>query len=303
MEIRELRYFVQIAKDHSYTHAAEHLYISQPALSKTMKKIEKEFGVTLFITKNNVVNLTEYGKCLYDKAVLILKEFQGISNIVKDTQAEQSGKITIGITPMIGTLWIIDMVVDFCNLYPKVDIKIIDGGSKFIHQELIKGNIDLGICLKGGVQENLEETFLFSSKMIVCTSANNPLAGNENISVGELKDETFNFYGDSSFLSKMIMDRCINAGFKPKINFSTSKVDLIMQFTSRGKGICIIPKPYADRYAMLKLKQIPIAEDFPWTGCLVKNKQMYQSYVCKLFEQYILSKFTMLQEKDSKMDK
>ena len=66
---------------------------------------------------------------------------------------------------------------------------------------------------------------------------------------------------------------------------------MLMQMTSRGVGSCILPRPYAKKYLLPNLKMIPIEGGFPWVGCLVKNKSVYQPYVSHLFEQYVMEYF------------
>ena len=72
MDIRVLKYFVQVAKDQNFTRAAEHLYISQPALSKMIKKLESELGIPLFDIRTNGVYLTNYGEQLFHQVLPLL---------------------------------------------------------------------------------------------------------------------------------------------------------------------------------------------------------------------------------------
>ena len=136
MDIRELRYFVHIVQAHNFSKAAMHLYVSQPALSKMVKKLEEEIGVKLLYRTSHQVNLTDYGKLFYQRALITLQTFDSLQNIVKDTQEEKSGIITIGVTPMIGTMWLVDYIVDFCQKYPSIDIKLNVAGTKILERDL-----------------------------------------------------------------------------------------------------------------------------------------------------------------------
>ena len=127
--------------------------------------------------------------------------------------------------------------------------------------------------------------------MIVCVHTSNPLARHASLEISELKNEPLNFYSNASTLFTQIKERCIQAGFEPKINISSTKVNMLMQMTSRGVGSCILPRPYANKYLLPNLKMIPIEGGFPWVGCLVKNNNVYQSYVSQLFERYVTEYF------------
>lgn len=291
MELRELHYFVQIAKDHSYTLAAEHLYISQPALSKMVKKLEGELDVPLFIINHNGVSLTDYGEMLYTKTVPLLNEFNAIQNFVTDVRGVKSGKLRVGATPMLGSLFLVDIVVDFCKQYPNVELKLTENGSKAIRQQLIDGDIDIGICIVGDKSDYLTDRVLFQDEMVVCLPSSNPLSRYTELEFEQLKNEYFNCYSNASTLYTQITDRCIQAGFEPKINISSSKIGMIIQMTARGKGICILPRPYAAKYPLPGLKLIPIKGSFLWVSCLVKNKTVYQSCVSQLFENFVVEYF------------
>ncbi|MBS1473325.1 MAG: LysR family transcriptional regulator [Oscillospiraceae bacterium] len=291
MELRELRYFVQIARDHSYTRAAEHLYVSQPALSKMMKKLEGELQVPLLDVRSGGVYLTDYGETLYEKTVPLLNEFDALQNFAKDVRCVKNGKLRVGVTPMLGTLYLVDIMVNFCNQYPGVELKLVENGSKEIRRQLMEGNIDIGLCISGDENEYTENTVLFQDEMIVCVHASSPLARHASLEISELKNEPLNFYSSASTLFTQIKERCIQAGFEPKINISSTKVNMLMQMTSRGVGSCILPRPYAKKYLLPNLKMIPIEGGFPWVGCLVKNKSVYQPYVSHLFEQYVMEYF------------
>ncbi len=292
MELRELRYFVQIANDHSYTKAAEHLYVSQPALSKMMKKLESELSIPLFVMKSSGVYLSDYGEMLYDKVVPLLNQFDSLKSFISDVRGLKGGKLRVGVTPMLGTLFFVDVVVNFCNQYPGVELKLSESGSKAVRQQLVEENLDIGICITGDANELLEDTILFQDEMVVCLLRTNPLSAFSSLRFEQLKDECFNMYSSSSTLYTQIFNRCIQAGFEPKINISSSKINMIMQMTAKGKGICILPRPYAIQYLSSGLKLVSLKEPFPWTGCMVKNKTAYQSYVSKRFEAFVMDYFT-----------
>lgn len=294
MDIRELRYFVHIVQAHNFSKAAMHLYVSQPALSKMVKKLEEEIGVKLLYRTSHQVNLTDYGKLFYQRALITLQTFDSLQNIVKDTQEEKSGIITIGVTPMIGTMWLVDYIVDFCQKYPSIDIKLNVAGTKILERDLEKGNLDLafGIIDINKDKDHLNRIILLEDTMSVCMNKTNKLSKMKEISLNNLKYEEFNSYSSGSTLSSMLRKACLENGFEPKIRFSSSNVDMLMQFTAHGKGICIVPRPFANRYKNIpSLIRLPLKNNIPWILCLIKSINRYTPYICSLFELYIIDKF------------
>lgn len=113
MDIKVLKYFVQVAKDQSYTRAAEHLFLSQPALSKLIKKLERELKVPLFRVQKNGVYLTDYGEQFYRRVVPIISAFDSLSAFVETMHSAPVGRLKLGVTPMIASLYVVDIVTNF----------------------------------------------------------------------------------------------------------------------------------------------------------------------------------------------
>jgi len=293
MDIRSLKYFIQVAKEQNFTKAASKLYISQPALSKTIKKLEQEMNMPLFDIRTSGVYLTDYGQFLYDRAIPIIGEFDALSNCVNEVQSMQTGELRIGVTPIIATLYMVDIVVEFSNCWPKIELKLMEHGSKTLRTMLHNGEIDLAVCIDGDYIEGLKDTVLFQDEMVAILSSEHALAHRERLHFEELKDEVFNFYSTSSSLHRQITERCIRAGFIPQKNIVSTKVNFIMRMTENNRGICILPRPYAVHAYQNnpRLKAVPFTEPFPWTGCIVHNELGYQSYLSRFFESYVVDAF------------
>ena len=103
MEIRELKYFVQVAKDGNYSTAAQKLYISQPALSKVIHKLEEEMGFEFFYTFQKRQNLTDFGQAFYEKAVQVISEYDALSETARLEKGIYKGQIFLGFPPVAGT--------------------------------------------------------------------------------------------------------------------------------------------------------------------------------------------------------
>ena len=291
MDIRVLKYFVQVAKDRNFTRASEHLYISQPALSKTIKKLEHELGINLFDIRTTGVQLTDYGQMLYQRAVPLIAEFDALTNFVSDIQAKPVGRLRVGVTPMIATLYTVRFVTEFNERWPDVELQITENGSIALRKQLLDGELDLILCITGDSADGLHETILFEDEMVAVVSGNNPLSQCSSLRFEQLEDQTFNLYSRYATLTRQIEERCIKAGFMPKVNISSSKVNFMLQMTEHNRGICILPRPYAMRGLRDNLKVVSFADPFPWQGCLVRNQNNYRTYLSKLFEQFVIQYF------------
>ena len=296
MELQELRYFIQIAKDKNYTKAAAHLYVSQPALSRSMKKLENEFQVPLFDVRPGGVFLTDYGQLLFDHSVRLISEFNSLKNIVQDVQSFQFGNLNIGVTPMINTLFLEQIVTNFKQMFPDIKLNVIERGNNLLRQQLSDGVLDLVLCIADEPHSALDEQPLFENEMVVCLSESHHLAKNTTISFKELKEEAFNFYTVASTLYGRIQTQCKKYGFAPKPNFTSSNVDSVIRFTANGSGVCIFTRLYAETMQVQGLRLIPLQEPLLWVPCLLKNKTVYQSEASKRFAAYVCDFFSHYQD-------
>lgn len=292
MDIKVLKYFVQIAKDQSYTRAAEHLYLSQPALSKLIKKLENELNVPLFKVQKSGVYLTDYGEQFYRRVVPLIAEFDSLAAFVETMHTTPAGKLKLGVTPMIASLYGVDIVTKFSSQWPNIELQLTEDGTKALRKMLLDGSLDLALGITGTSCPELQDTVLFEDEMVVIVSVDNPLAGNRTVSFKQLENEMFNLYSYSATLSQQITDRCVKAGFLPKVNISSSKVNFMLQMTECGRGICILPRPYALlSHLGANLKILALEDRFPWEGSLIQNKNIYKMYIVKLFETFVIDYF------------
>lgn len=291
MELQELRYFVQIAKDGSYTKAAAQLYVSQPALSKAMKKLEGELQVPLLDVRKNTVCLTDYGQLLYERSVRLIGEFDSLQGIVRDIKEGHTGSLKIGATPMLSNMFLEKILVGFNKQFPDIRISVTERGNNQLRKMLMEGDLDLMFGIDDTPQNTLEEHLLFTDKMVVCVPEDNPLAKKERLNMDQLRDAAFNFYTPASRLHRMTMELCRRSGYEPNTNFCSSNVDSVMRLTAKGRGICFFPRSYAEFARVPGIHIIPLDEEFLWQPCLVKNTALYQSVASKRFEEYTIRFF------------
>ena len=105
MDIRTLRYFVEVVRQQSFTRAAEKLFVTQPTISKMIRNIEEELGQPLLNREGRRFTLTDSGQVLFNRAQTILAEMQQLEAELADLQSLQSGRLALGIPPMVGHVY------------------------------------------------------------------------------------------------------------------------------------------------------------------------------------------------------
>ena len=148
MEIRVLRYFLAIAREENMTRAAERLHISQPSLSKEIRKLEEELGHTLFIRTNKSMRLNDEGMLLRKRAKDILamvdktaEEFSQLDNIV-------GGEIRIGCAESCLIRYLARSIKAFKEQYPHLIFHIFSGDTEPVAERLDRGVLDLAVIVE-----------------------------------------------------------------------------------------------------------------------------------------------------------
>ena len=152
MDIRELKYFIQIADSASYSSAAEKLYISQPALSKVIQKMEEELGYDLFFTHQRQQKLTSEGERFYYKASRLVDEYNDLLKPPQIQETASQGQIFLGFPDVAGICLFSNLIADFSRLYPNVKLQIKENGSKRIMADVESGVLDVGGTVAPGAE-------------------------------------------------------------------------------------------------------------------------------------------------------
>lgn len=187
MEIRVLRYFLAIAREENMTRAAEHLHVSQPSLSKEIRKLENELGHDLFIRTNKSMHLTDEGMLLRKRAEDIIdivdktaEEFSQLDNII-------GGEIRIGCAESFLIKYLARSIRDFKKQYPGFVFHIFSGDTEPVTERLDRGILDLAVIVE---PPNLSKynylTIPESDKWGVVMLRDSPLARKETVTFDDL---------------------------------------------------------------------------------------------------------------------
>ena len=160
MNPRQLRYFIAIANERTFTKAALKLRVAQPALSRQVSLLEEELGTQLFVRHRRGVGLTDAGVALLDRARPLLLSMDRIQAEIMDYSAEPTGILRLGCTPRLTNKLIVDPVRYILEAFPKVSVRIQEGVSHQLCRAVLSDELDAAI-----VSENLAESFLLAEPL------------------------------------------------------------------------------------------------------------------------------------------
>lgn len=248
MDIRELKYFAQVAKDGNYSTAANKLCISQPALSKVIQKMESELGIELFYTFQRRQKLTDMGEMLLKNSIRVISEYDSIIESTYMDKPVYLGRVYIGFPPIAGICYMSELISGFSKRYPGIKIYIKEAGSQKIIEDVEAGVLDVG-CVSAPMSEDKFDHALFvRDRYALAVSKQHWLAGREEVTLQELRNESF-LVSDGSFSTHNAMRyACREAGFEPKLALNSSRWDFIIQMVRLNYGISFQPYSIFQRF-------------------------------------------------------
>lgn len=240
MDYRHLKYFMEVAEQKSFSKAARNLHISQSAISRMIKSLEDELGVTLFIRNAKTVEITAPGTIFLNYAKRCLFVFEHLKSDFENEFNLKQDTIQIGLPPITDAHVFAKLLGEFKRSYPQIAIKLYEYGSKVIENSVQEGVIDVGIICTVP-NKDFESFFLSDDEMCVVMPKGYPLEERNQIPLKLLADYPLVLYRDDFNLHDDILENCKKVGFVPKVVFETSQRELMLQTVSSGLGVAVLP--------------------------------------------------------------
>ena len=240
MDYRHLKYFMEVAEQKSFSKAARNLHISQSAISRMIKSLEEELGVTLFIRNAKTVEITAPGTIFQNNAMRCLLDFVHLKSDFEHDFNLKQDTIEIGLPPITDAHVFAKLLGEFKKTYPQIAIKLYEHGSKVIESSVQEGVIDVGIICTIP-NKDFESFFLSEDEMCVVMPKGYPLEEHKEVPMKLLADYPLVLYRDDFNLHDDILANCKKIGFTPKVVFETSQRELMLQTVMSGLGVAILP--------------------------------------------------------------
>ena len=283
MELRDINSFIEVANHKSFTKAAAHSYLTQPSLSKAIKKLEEELHVELFDRSTRHLRLTDAGQIVYQQGQKALAALSELDVLLEELMDVMAGTIKIGIPPLIGTLFFPDIARRFNQKYPKVSLELTELGAKLLGQLVEDGQVDLGIIVIPANEKKFNIHPFIQDEFVLYLHEDHPLAHKQSISLSELRDERFILFSKDFTLHDYVIQACEEHGFTPTISYQSSQWDLIVGLVSSKLGITLLPRLIYDKQTNSNVKIIPLEENSTllWKLGIITKKGAYHSFALK----------------------
>ena len=241
MRTEQLEYAAAIARLGSYRRAAEELHVSQPALSATIRNLERELGVTILERGRSGAQVSDAGRELLPHITGVI---DAVDRLRRAAVAEHTsrrvvriGTVNAGTVPVLTTA-----VVEFRAVHPATEVEILGAQEASIDTGLREGSLDLGLitCLQGDdMPPELETTRLLRGGAVVCIRSDSPLAALERVRVADLMAEPM-ILMRAGYLMHRYVHRLL-AGQTPEVSYSTDGAEMGKLMVAEGLGAAVLP--------------------------------------------------------------
>jgi DNA-binding transcriptional LysR family regulator len=239
MEIRQLEFFVEVARQKNFTKAAEALLVAQPAISKSIKKLEEKLGLQLFNRAERKVSLTAEGEVFLKHAELILDQLKHAEAEMAEMRGLRKGEVRIGLPSMVGSYYFPSLIIDFKKAYPDLQITVYEQGTVKIQQMIANGEIDMGVVLEDKSTDELEVVPFLEEEMVVCVPASHRFAKQSAVSYEELAKESLVLFKEGYFQREIIVQAGRISGLPLHVTFETNQISLIKSLVAKQLGVTL----------------------------------------------------------------
>ena len=290
MDFRQLRYFVAVAEELSFSRAAERLNISQPPLSIQIKAMEEELGTVLLARTRHSVALTQAGKLLLDHAKTALQGLDRAGDLVRRAGRGEAGLIRMGFVGSVPMLDLFSYLLGgFNQRYPGVRIDLQHMSTSRQISALALGEIDVGFirasqqCRPGPA---LRVDTVWTNRLRLFLPARHPLASDAGpVSIRALKDQDFIGIapGSGCGVHDFTNTACNAAGFIPRVVQETHDLRTVLWLVAAGLGISLLPECYG-RAGVANVVSRPLLAPHPESHISIVTRM---SDDCQLLQRFV----------------
>ncbi|MDQ6597792.1 LysR family transcriptional regulator [Bacillus salipaludis] len=241
MDFDQLFYFQIVAKHQSLTKASEELNLSQPALSRSILRLEEEIGVPLLERKSRGVVLNQYGRVFLSHANQVLSEMKEAKLTIHDMVDPHRGTISLAFIQTLGSSFVPDLISEFQKEFPNIQFQLSQNISSEILKEIHTANIDIGFCSPQEPHDDMCSIPVLREELFLIVPAAHRLAGTEQVNLSEVADDPFILFKPQTALHDLIENLCNEAGFLPRKVFEGYEERTVSDLVGANFGVAIVP--------------------------------------------------------------
>ena len=248
MDIRQLEAVAAVARLGSFTRAAEELFVAQPALSATVRRLEDELGLRLFDRTTRRVALTPAGEAFVRRAERVLGDLREMRAEMADHAGAARGRLRVGAWYTVDP-WLPEMLSPFHAAHPAVEVTVREVNSDRMLDLLRAGDLDVALpVLRPGLDlDEIELLPYIEEPFVLAAPPRSPLAAMRSVTLADIAGEPLITFNPGSSLRRLVEQAFAASGVEPRVALETIETSAARAMVSSGLGVAILPASVAAR--------------------------------------------------------
>lgn len=281
MELRTLRALVEVVRQGGFTQAANVIHATQPTISKAVRQLEDELGMPLLDRQAQPPRLTAAGEIVYRRALTMLAERDDLHAELDDLKGLKRGVLRLGLPPLGSSSLFAPMFARFRSRYPRIEISLVEHGSRRLEEMVMAGDIELAASLQP-VPDNVDWQPVAREPLVALMPSDHPLARAQSVQLHDLRESPFVLFETGFALNRIIQDACHRAGFSPAIAARSGQIDFIVALVAAGLGVAFLPRITANEAQHAGVARVPLRDaGTDWEMVLVWRRGGYLSHAAQ----------------------
>ena len=263
MTLNELRFVAAVAIERNFKRAAEKCFVTQPALSLAIKKLEEDLGVIIFERSRSEVRSTPIGELIIEQAIRALEEVAQIRVIAKKGDNQLIGVFRLGLIYSVGPYLLPEIIPILRSTAPEMPLDIEENLTIQLEAQLKSGIIDAAIIALPYEASGINTLALYDEKYVVMVPINHPWANRSAINAEELADENVLLLSSGHCYSHQVLQACPDLSRKGQV-LQGNSLETIRNMVASNLGITVLPCSAAtERHVNPLVKVIPFVTPAP----------------------------------------
>jgi len=241
MELHSLQVFLTVATEKSFSRAAERLLRTQPAVSLALQRLEQELGEKLIDRSGKDLLLTDAGRAVLEYARRFQSLQQEMENSLAELRDNSAGCLTIGANEST-SLYLLRHIERYRELYPKVKVQVRRSLSSKIPNELLDGNLELGVISYDPGDERLKSKVIYTDALAFVVSPTHRLAHRKTVSIAELGAENFIAHNVVSPYREVVLREFQSHKVPLRMDVEMPTIETIRKMVQNNMGVAFLPR-------------------------------------------------------------
>jgi LysR family hydrogen peroxide-inducible transcriptional activator len=264
MTLNELRYIVAVAQEKNFRRAAEKVFVSQPALSLAIQKLEEELGIQIFERSRTAVSFTPIGEMIVKQAQRVLEEAEQIKTIASKGKDQLVGTLKIGAIYTVGPYLLPELIPVLKLKAPKMPLEMEENTTANLQEQLISGRLDAIIIALPFEGTGIATRPLYDEDFNVVVPLDHPWAKKKQIKTVELSTEKILLLNTGHCFSNQVKEACSEFNSSIGEIQQGNSLETIRNMVASGLGITVLPvSANSGKYHSKLTREIPFTSPAP----------------------------------------